>query len=161
MNTTFILVQSFIKIPVQFLKVKGGLPGVDWGELYRRHINKITPEDFSYDPDIVGSDLELCVFVSHEKTGSSCAIYRSLEKKMISISFRGTCEPVDLVTDANIFQTPWVDGVDEDEQNVPRVHVGFRYVIHSLSILNAIKHERNESNQNDTYYLLYFRQKFT
>ena len=96
--------------------------------MYKKHINKIRANDPSFDPDIAGTDLEFCVFVTHEKTGSSCAIYRSLEKKLIAVSFRGTCAPIDLVTDASIVQTPWVKGVDEKKENVPRVHVGFRYV---------------------------------
>ena len=55
----------------------------------------------SFDPNIAGNDLELCVFVTHEKTGSLCAIYRSLEKKR-------------------------VEGVDDQDEDAPKVHVGFR-----------------------------------
>lgn len=127
------------KVPVnkKKYKVKGGLPGVDWGELYERHLQKIkssksqsrlsTDEDASTDdPHVGGSDLEFCCFVTHDKTGCSCAIYRSLEKKMIAISFRGTCELVDLVTDASIIQEAWVEGEDVDAKDAIKVHVGFR-----------------------------------
>lgn len=118
----------------QRYEVKGGLPGVDWGEMYRRNILKKCEENPELSPDdidIAGEDLELCVFVSHQKTGCSCAIYRSLEKKLIAISFRGTCAPVDLVTDASIVQTAWVDG-EKAEDNVAKVHVGFRNSLNSI-----------------------------
>ena len=45
---------------------------------------------------------------------------------MIAVSFRGTCAPVDLVTDASLIQEPWVKGESQDDPNVPKVHVGFR-----------------------------------
>lgn len=110
-------------------KVKGGLPGVNWGELYERHIQKLQkdlPPGSNEDPHLGGSDLEFCCFVNHDKTGCSCAIYRSLEKKMIAISFRGTCELVDLVTDASIIQETWVEGDDVEAPDAVKVHVGFR-----------------------------------
>ena len=120
-------------------KVKGGLPGVDWGELYERQIQNVklaqkldyeSNEDggneISIDPRLGGSDLEFCCFVTHDKTGCSCAIYRSLEKKMIAVSFRGTCELVDLVTDASIIQEAWVEGEDIEADDAIKVHVGFR-----------------------------------
>jgi len=108
-------------------EVKGGLPGVAWGDLYNQHV---TSSDFT-EQQTLSSDFELCAFVTHDKTGCSCAVYRSLEKRLIAISFRGTCEPIDLLTDANIIQTPWVEGVDLEKENVgiPMVHVGFRYVL--------------------------------
>jgi len=57
-----------------------------------------------------------------------------LEKKLITVSFRGTCAPIDLVTDASIVQTTWVKGVDEEtEEDVPMVHVGFRNSLNSIS----------------------------
>jgi len=107
--------------------VKGGLPGVEWGQLYSKHISN------QQDINLIGDDLELCAFVSHDKTGCSCALYRSLEKKLIAVSFRGTCEPVDLLTDANIIQTPWVEGMEVKEEGVPMVHVGFRNSLNSIS----------------------------
>lgn len=82
--------------------------------------------EISIDPRLGGSDLEFCCFVTHDKTGCSCAIYRSLEKKMIAVSFRGTCELVDLVTDASIIQEAWVEGEDIEADDAIKVHVGFR-----------------------------------
>lgn len=114
--------------------MKGGLPGVDWGELYERRIQDIVEAEkiesstslSSVDPHLGGSDLEFCCFVNHDKTGCSCAIYRSLEKKLIAISFRGTCELVDLVTDASIIQEAWVEGEDVEAEDAVKVHVGFK-----------------------------------
>ena len=70
-------------------------------------------------------------FVTHDKTGCSCAIYRSLEKKRIAVTFRGTCELIDLVTDASIIQETWVKGQDTEDDDVAMVHVGFRSVKHT------------------------------
>ena len=109
-------------------KVKGGLEGVLWGKLYENQIErgkKNLPEE-TPDSHIVGDDLEFCCFVTHDETGCTCAIYRSLKKKVIALSFRGTCELVDLVTDASIAQETWVEGEDFDDADVAKVHVGFR-----------------------------------
>lgn len=101
--------------------------------MYERRIQDIittssSEEDsaLAMDPHLGGSDLEFCCFVNHDKTGCSCAIYRSIEKKMIAISFRGTCELVDLVTDASIIQETWVEGEDIEAEDALKVHVGFR-----------------------------------
>ena len=107
-------------------KVKGGLPGVDWGELYERQINKKIGEASPSDLHLGGSDLEFCCFINHDKTGCSCGIYRSLEKKRIAVTFRGTCELVDLVTDASIIQEAWVEGDDIEAEGAMKVHAGFR-----------------------------------
>ena len=55
-------------------------------------------------------------------------MYRSLEKKLIVVSFRGTCAPKDLITDATITQDAWVEGEDINDPETPKVHAGFRYV---------------------------------
>jgi len=69
-------------------------------------------------------------------------VYRSLEEKRIVVSFRGTCAPIDLVTDASIVQVPWIEseeGYDEqtlkniDHQTFPMVHVGFRNSMDSIA----------------------------
>lgn len=117
-------------------KFKGGTPGIDWEDLYEQYIqstqfNKQAPE--VPDPHLGGSDFEFCFFVTHEKTGCSCAVYRSLEKKRIVISFRGTCEPKDLLTDASIIQEPWIMGENADDESVAKVHVGFRNSLESIS----------------------------
>jgi hypothetical protein len=109
-------------------KVKGGLEGVMWATLYEKQVERFKknlPEGAA-DPHLGGSDLEFCCFVTHDMTGCSCAIYRSLEKKLIAVSFRGTCELVDLVTDASIIQETWVKGEDINDKNAAKVHVGFR-----------------------------------
>lgn len=116
-------------------KVKGGLEGVMWATLYEKQVERIRknlPEGAA-DPHLGGSDLEFCCFVTHDMTGCSCAIYRSLEKKMIAVSFRGTCELVDLVTDASIIQETWVKGEDINDKNAAKVHVGFRNSLESIS----------------------------
>ena len=101
---------------------------MDWGELYERHIADVRsalPPD-SPATRIEATDLEICFFVDHAQTGCSCAVYRSLESKVITISFRGTCAPKDLVTDASIVQDGWVDGEDITKEGVAKVHAGFR-----------------------------------
>ena len=117
-------------------KVTGSLPGVSWSELYERHIEDIRqnlPEG-SPDPHLGADDNEFCFFVNHDRTGCSCAVYRSLKKRLITISFRGTTVPKDIITDASIVQEPWVEGVDESQQDdVPKVHAGFRSSLNSIS----------------------------
>ena len=118
-------------------EVLGGMEGITWGKLYEKFLAQKT--GFSTDEEIstihvAGSDLEHCFFINHDETGGCCAVYRSLEKKLIVVSFRGTCTPVDLVTDASIVQEPWVKGEDpENEDNVAQVHVGFRRSMNSIS----------------------------
>ncbi len=118
-------------VPVMRKKyeVKGGLEGVIWGTLYENHLNRVKEklEEGAPDPHLGGSDLEFCSFLTHDVTGCSCAIYRSLEKKLIAVTFRGTCELIDLVTDASIIQETWVAGEDAEKRDALKVHVGFRY----------------------------------
>ena len=45
-------------------------------------------------------------------------LYRNTDLKRITIAFRGTCAPLDLITDANLLQTPWVEGEDKEAQGV-------------------------------------------
>jgi hypothetical protein len=127
--------------------VKGGLPGVDWGDMYARYFARQARaiRDSNHDaveengvktmvPDtIAGSDLEHCFFINHEDTGGCCSVYRSLEKKVIVVSFRGTCAPKDLMTDASLAQTTWVEGEDVSEEGMVKVHVGFRKSLNSIS----------------------------
>ena len=97
-------------------KVLGGMPGITWGELYRTH-SKNTIGDANGATLLGEEDLEHCFFINHDKTGGSCAVYRSLEQKLIVVSFRGTCEAIDLITDASIFQVPWVEGEYSEEES--------------------------------------------
>ena len=119
-------------------QVKGGLPGVEWGQLFEKHLDRatamhdVTSRERGGAPLAV-SDLEFCCSVSQTSTGCSCAIYRSLEQKLIAISFRGTCTPVDLVTDASIAQLAWVDGEDPEDAATAKVHSGFRNSLDSIS----------------------------
>jgi hypothetical protein len=119
-------------------KVLGGMPGITWGDLYEKHFNKhlgAGNDDATALKKLGGDDFEHCFFINHDKTGASCAVYRSLEEKLIVVSFRGTCQPIDLITDASIFQLPWVEGEYSDDElaSVPKVHVGFRKSLDSIS----------------------------
>jgi hypothetical protein len=128
----------YLPIPQQIserpkYQVLGGLPGIFWGELYEKHL-KNNVGDAAVDVKLGGNDLEHCFFINHDKTGGSCAVYRSLEQKLIIVSFRGTCQPIDLITDASIFQEPWVAGEysEEESKTIPKVHVGFRKSLDSI-----------------------------
>lgn len=101
--------------------MKGGLEGVDWGDMYNRFIARSTDETTHSVPD-----LEHCFYINHDETGASCAVYRSIEKRLIVVSFRGTCQPIDLITDATIAQDAWVEGEDVKDMYIPKVHAGFR-----------------------------------
>ena len=116
--------------------VLGGMEGIDWSSLYIKHLGRTTgvgSEDELVTFSAGGNDLEHCFFINHDETGGSCAVYRSLEKKLIVVSFRGTCELVDLLTDASIVQEPWVEGEDPKKEGIPKVHVGFRKSMQSIS----------------------------
>jgi len=123
-------------------EVLGGLPGINWGKLYELKLGKghNIPAASESLETLGGKDLEFCFFINHDQTGASVGVYRSLEEKRIVVSFRGTCQPIDLVTDASIFQVPWVEGeYDEqalknvDHEDFPMVHVGFRKSMNSIS----------------------------
>eukprot|EP00526_Cylindrotheca_closterium_P004641 CAMPEP_0113624096 /NCGR_PEP_ID=MMETSP0017_2-20120614/12415_1 /TAXON_ID=2856 /ORGANISM="Cylindrotheca closterium" /LENGTH=790 /DNA_ID=CAMNT_0000534103 /DNA_START=9 /DNA_END=2381 /DNA_ORIENTATION=- /assembly_acc=CAM_ASM_000147 len=113
--------------------VLGGIPGINWGELYEKHLERRLGEEQAQDALIAGNDLELCFFMNHDMTGGCCSVYRSLEKKLIVVSFRGTCEVVDLITDTSIAQNPWVEGEDPEDETISKVHVGFRKSMNSIS----------------------------
>ena len=116
---------------MSYSKVKGGLPGVDWGDMYTRFIQRQSQDGSGPSADrthLSGDDLEHCFFINHDSTGACCAVYRSLKQKLFVISFRGTCAPKDLITDATITQDAWVEGEDVNKQDIPKAHAGFRYV---------------------------------
>lgn len=106
--------------------VKGGLEGVSWGDMYHRFLAR------THDAEPI-NDLEHCFFINHDETGGSCSVYRSLEQKQIFVSFRGTCKPIDLITDASITQSAWVEGEDIKDPSIPKVHDGFRKSLNSIS----------------------------
>jgi hypothetical protein len=122
-------------------QVMGGMPGITWGELFRRYQERkeedtkkvVVPEDYISEKLRSIQDLEHCFFVNHDETGATCAVYRSLEQKVIVASFRGTCAPVDLLTDTNLLQDAWVDGQDVKDPSTVKVHRGFRTSMDSIS----------------------------
>jgi hypothetical protein len=125
--------------------VFGGMPGINWGELFSRYEQSVSKRLNSAEskdtkeclrplvPIADAEDLEHCFVINHEVTGASCAVYRSLQCKYIVVSFRGTCVPIDLLTDATIVQDAWVKGDDVGEQNYAKVHSGFRTSLDSIS----------------------------
>jgi len=113
--------------------VTGGMPGIDWGSLYESFLTDQLSKDSTDNGKLSGNDLEHCFFINHSETGGCCAVYRSLEKKLVVISFRGTCAPIDLLTDASITQETWVEGQDPKNPETPKVHVGFRRSLCSIS----------------------------
>jgi hypothetical protein len=114
--------------------VLGGMPGINWGQLYEKHLaRRLGQEKEIENARISGNDLEQCFCINHDITGGACTVFRSLEKKLIVVSFRGTCEVVDLITDTSIAQTPWVEGEDPEEEGVSKVHVGFHKSMNSIS----------------------------
>ena len=124
--------------------VKGGMPGVDWGELFQKYQSRksqLSEQSGQPSPSVsdIGhklremKDLEHCFFVNHDITGGTCAVYRSLEKKVIVVSFRGTCEPVDLFTDTTLVQDAWIEGEDIKDPEIIKVHSGFRTSMDSIS----------------------------
>ena len=142
----------------QRYEVFGGMPGIFWGDVYEQYLRQqlegpgpgpgrregdriTTPSSTTTENPVLklgGDDLEHCFFINHDRTGASCAVYRSLEQRLICVSFRGTCQPIDLVTDASIFQEPWVESseyTDEElsSNSLPKVHVGFRRSMNSIS----------------------------
>ena len=153
--------------------VTGGTPGVDWGTLYTKYLQKtmsrMENDDKDDDDDVmistvdqykdyksISSDLEHCFFVSHRKTGATCAVYRSIKYKSIFVSFRGTCAPIDLITDASLIQETWIEGEDENIQILPKVHVGFRSSLNSITrrlkeLILAVPAPGDDISQYDMY----------
>jgi Lipase (class 3) len=122
--------------PTKKYVVYGGMPGITWGAMFQRYqlaIAALTLPASVLAPITDADDLELCFFVNHEVTGASCAVYRSIQQKYIVVSFRGTCVPIDLLTDATIVQDAWMEGDDVKEQDFPKVHAGFRASLNSIS----------------------------
>lgn len=123
--------------------VFGGIPGINWGDLYEKFVLQSTkaedPGSQAGNPplSVPGflrcEDLEQCFFINHKETGGSCVVYRSLDRKLIVVSFRGTCVPRDLVTDVLLVQDAWVEGEDVKDPSVAKVHAGFRTSMESIS----------------------------
>lgn len=141
--------------------VLGGMPGITWGKLYEKYLETLKSAAESGDDEaamkaiemiedehdsesqnnklapmaghLFCKDLEQCFFINHQQTGGCCVVYRSLEKKLIVVSFRGTCVPKDLVTDVLLVQDAWVEGEDVTDPEVAKVHAGFRTSMDSIS----------------------------
>mmetsp|Transcript_18437 Transcript_18437/g.24348 ORF Transcript_18437/g.24348 Transcript_18437/m.24348 type:complete len:794 (-) Transcript_18437:218-2599(-) len=114
-------------------QITGGMPGINWGCLYEEYLAKQNGKEREDKLSRVQmTDLEHCFFIEHEVTGCSCGVYRSLQNKLIIVSFRGTCTPIDLVTDASVVQTPWIEGENPTDLTA-KVHVGFRKSMNSIS----------------------------
>jgi len=125
-----------VPIPHQKYRIMSDTPGIDYVSLCkkykeRRRLEKQQQQPSSSVLDI--DDLEHCFHISHEKTGATCCVYRSLETKLIVVAFRGTCVLIDLVTDVTIAQRAWVEGEDVRNQLVAKVHAGFRSSLDSIS----------------------------
>lgn len=117
-----------VKVERKRYNVLGGMPGINWGELSARHA-KLNNMNGRHPLD----DLEHCFFINHDQTGCTGAVYRSLSTKLIVVSFRGTCQPIDLLTDASIVQSTWVEGENVEDQDFPKVHAGFRNSLNSIA----------------------------
>jgi pimeloyl-ACP methyl ester carboxylesterase len=117
------------------------MPGIDWGTLYQKYLDNQAgsnePFNSPYTSKLMKNegptDLEHCFFVTHQKTGATCAVYRSVEQKLIVVSFRGTCAPIDLITDVTLVQDAWVEGEDINDPNTAKVHAGFRSSLNSIA----------------------------
>jgi hypothetical protein len=138
---------SYLPIPPSPVERKryivlGGLPGINWGDLYNKYLerelkklgeNTEEQSTLALAGFLKCDDLEQCFFIKHSKTGGCCVVYRSLHQKVIVVSFRGTCEPKDLVTDVLLAQEPWVQGEDPKKDGIAKVHAGFRTSMESMS----------------------------
>ena len=80
-------------------KVRGASPeaGVDWSDIAD------------------ASAYEALCFVDHAKTGTQAGLWRDAASKKLLVSFRGTSEPRDVVTDASALMTPWARGLKWSE----------------------------------------------
>ena len=96
---------------------KGASDGVDWSILSRR----VGTVGFNE-----GDAFELCCFVSHEATSTQAAIWRDCARRRVVLSFRGTSDVIDIVTDVNLLQRALEQRDDGRESDDPRrVHSGF------------------------------------
>jgi hypothetical protein len=108
--------------------VRGASPeaGVDWSRLSD------------------ASGYEALCFVDHAKTGTQAGLWRDASREKLLVSFRGTSEPRDVVTDASALMTPWAREAelerDDYDDSVPpaagdpSVHAGFRGALDSIAM---------------------------
>lgn len=96
---------------------KGGSEGIDWSILSKR-------------VGVIGEDekegYELCCFLTHRDTSSEVAIWRRRSERLLVVSFRGTSDILDVLTDVNFIQTPLEQGYQgQKSDDSRRVHSGF------------------------------------
>lgn len=94
---------------------KGGTEGIDWSTL----ADRVAAEE--------RTKFELCCFLTHSETSTEAAIWRDVDRRLVVISFRGTSDVRDAVTDVSIVQTPLeAPSVPGQKSDDPRqVHSGF------------------------------------
>ncbi len=108
--------------------VRGASPeaGVDWSDIAD------------------ASSYEALCFVDHSKTGTQAGLWRDTASKKLMVSFRGTSEPRDVVTDASALMTPWAREAEMERDDYddsvplaagdPSVHAGFRGALDSIAM---------------------------
>eukprot|EP00746_Dinoflagellata_sp_MGD_P078422 gnl/MRDRNA2_/MRDRNA2_31364_c0_seq1.p1 gnl/MRDRNA2_/MRDRNA2_31364_c0~~gnl/MRDRNA2_/MRDRNA2_31364_c0_seq1.p1 ORF type:complete len:965 (+),score=201.88 gnl/MRDRNA2_/MRDRNA2_31364_c0_seq1:101-2995(+) len=94
---------------------RGATEGLDWSELVQ----------------VVGAEgadaFELLCFVSQEETSTQAAMWRDRSTRRIVLSFRGTSDITDALTDIKLGQVPleeFEDGKESDDDRY--VHIGFK-----------------------------------
>mmetsp|Transcript_46903 Transcript_46903/g.77611 ORF Transcript_46903/g.77611 Transcript_46903/m.77611 type:complete len:742 (-) Transcript_46903:731-2956(-) len=96
---------------------RGASEGVDWSELSKRVGTIGVDENDAY---------ELCCFVTHNATSTQAALWRDRAQRQLVLAFRGTSDPLDLLTDVNLLQTPFEFREDSRSSDDTRlVHAGF------------------------------------
>ena len=114
----YVPIASSVELEAQRKKheIRSCLDTIDWAKC----MGNDDDDDDDDDEDDMYPDLHLLTVISHQKTGCSCRVYRSLIEKKIFVAFRGTTlddvlDPKDLLTDSNILQSPFLCGEDGDE----------------------------------------------
>jgi len=96
---------------------RGASEGVDWSDLSKRVGNLGVVE---------GDAFELCCYVDHRPSSTQAAMWRDRRSRRIVVSFRGTSDVMDVLTDVNLLQTPFEQRPDGKPSDDPRlVHAGF------------------------------------
>lgn len=101
----------------------GATAGLNWSELLRRVRAASDPGATTID---AGVGVELLCFVDNRKTSTQAALWRDETRKRLVLSFRGTNDVKDVLTDVNLLQTallPREDGKRSDDERA--VHAGF------------------------------------
>jgi hypothetical protein len=73
---------------------RGGTPGLDWQKIIKRQ-----PRARAMCKGFVPM-----TFLDNEETGTQCAFWADMQSKRMILSFRGTEDLADIVTDVNVFQ---------------------------------------------------------